>query len=104
MVQREYLVPQHRKPVEVLGPFLVLDARDRRLQPRDVRFDRHGRAIAEPPLHAVARDLQEPSCGGRCAQPNRREEHSVALIVLNAVREQLQPQREQRIGQRRRHA
>ena len=39
VVEREHLVAQHAQPVEVLGPFVVLDRRHRRLQPRDVRFE-----------------------------------------------------------------
>ena len=50
VVEREHLIAQHREPVEVLGPFVVLDRRDRRLQRGDVRFERDRDLVAEAAL------------------------------------------------------
>ena len=71
VVEREHLVAQHREAVEVLGSLLVLDRRDRRLQPRDVRLERDADPVAEAALHAVEQHLQVPRRGRRDA-PGRR--------------------------------
>ena len=51
VVEGEDLFPQHRQPVQVLGPLLVRDRGDGRLQPRHVRFEGDGDLVPEPPLH-----------------------------------------------------
>ena len=89
------------EPVEVLGPLLVGDRRDRRLEPGDVRLERDRDLVAEAALHARADRAQEP--GGRRRHAERR---SAAIRTRrrspleHAVAEQLEPEREQRVGQR----
>ena len=51
---------QDRQPVEVFRAFVVLDRGDRRLEPRDVRFEGDADAVAEAPLHAPEHDAQVP--------------------------------------------
>ena len=59
------------EPVEILGPLVVLDGRDRRLQRRDVGFERDRDLVAESPLRPVEHDSQEPRRGRRRRQPER---------------------------------
>ena len=56
------------EPVEVLGPLVVRDGRDRRLQPRDVRLERDRHLVAEAALHARA----DTCAGTRSPWPTRR--------------------------------
>ena len=100
VVEHEHLVAQHRQPVEVLGPLLVRDGRDRRLQPGDVRLERDRHLVAEAALHARADRAEEPGRRRRHAEADRRAPHQAAVVLEHAVAEQLEPQREQRVGQR----
>ena len=102
VVEREDLVAQHRQPVEVLGPLVVLDGGDRRLQPATCASSAMVDPVAEPALHAVPTDLQEPGRRRRTRRGRARPAHDRGPVVVeHAVGEQLQPQREQRVGQRR---
>ena len=56
------------EPIEIVGPLLVRDRRDRGLQPRDVRLERDRDLVAEAALHARADGAQEPGRGGRDAE------------------------------------
>ena len=94
MVEREHLIAQHGEPVEVLGPLLVLDRRDRRLQPRDVRLERDADPVAEPALDAVEQHLQVPRRRRRDRQADRGDDDRRAVVAGHSVGEQLQPQRE----------
>ena len=100
VVEHEHLVAQHAEAIEVFGPFLVLERRSRCLKPRHVRFERDGDAIAEAPLRAIADHPQKPGRGGRYAEPDRRRQHQPAPAAVHAVRQQLQPDGEQRVGER----
>ena len=100
VVEHEHLVAQHGEPVEILGALLMRDRRDRRLQSRDVRFERDRHLVAEAALHARADGAQKPGRGGRHAEANRRALHHAGSVLEHALAEQHQPQREQRIGQR----
>ena len=76
VVEREHLVAQHREPVEVLGPLVVLDRRDRRLQRGDVRFERDRDLVAEAALHAREHDARgttwrSPTAPGRARPASR---------------------------------
>ena len=77
VVQQEHLLAQQLQPVEVRGPFVVLDARDRGLQARDVRLDLDRRAVAEPHLDAVADRAQQPAARPR-PRPRPRPPHDLA--------------------------
>ena len=70
VVEGEHLVAQHRQPVEVLGSFLVLDGRDRRLQLGHVGLEGDRHPVAEPALarsnttrryHVAVVDAARPS-------------------------------------------
>ncbi len=100
VVEREHLIAQHREPVEILGSFVVLDGGDRRLQGRDVRFERDGDLVAETPLRPVEHDLEEPCCRRGCREPEGGDDDAAVVMVVEAVGEELQPQRDQRVGQR----
>ena len=89
-----------REPVEVLGPFVVLDRRDRRLQRRDVGFERDRDLVAEAALHAREDDAEEPRGRGRRREPERGDHDAGPVVVVEAVGEELEPQRDQRVGQR----
>ena len=78
VIEHEHLIAQHREPIEVLGPLVVRDGRDRRLQPRDVRFERDRDLVAEAPLHARADRAEEPRRRGRHAEADRRRAHEAA--------------------------
>ena len=71
VVQDEDLVPQHREPVEVLGPLLVGDGGDRGLQAGHVGLEADGDLVPEPALHPGRDGGQEP---GR--RPGRPEEQA----------------------------
>ncbi len=101
MIEHEHLVAQHREAIEIVGALLVRDRHERRLQACDVRLEHDRDPVAEPPLHARADDAQEPGGGSRRAESDRRPEHEILPVVDDAVAEQQQPERDQRIGQRR---
>ena len=54
VIQEEHLLAQELEAVEVLGPLVMLDARDGCLEMRDVRLDLDRRPIAEAALNSVA--------------------------------------------------
>ena len=87
--------------IEIVGALLVRDRRDRRLQPGDVRLERDRHLVAEAALHARADGAQEPGRGRRHAERRRAATGPAAGRSEHAVAEQLEPQREQRVGQRR---
>ena len=60
VVEHEDLVAQHRQPIEVFGPLVVLNGGDRGLQPRDVRFQRNRHPVTKTPLRTVADHAQKP--------------------------------------------
>ena len=100
VVEREHLIAQHREAVEILGPLVMLDGRDRRLQGRDVGFERDGDLVAEPALHAGEHDAQEPRGRGRRRQSERGDDDAAAVVIVEPVGEELEPQRDQRVGDR----
>ena len=105
VVEQEHLIAQELQPIEVLGPLVVLDARDRRLQAGDVRFELDRGPVAEAHLDAVADRAQEPAGRGRRGEPDAAA-HATSAVRLgeHAVGEELQPERAERVGQpRRRH-
>ena len=99
VVEHEHLVAQHRQPVQVLGALVVLDGRDRRLKPGHVRFERDGQAVAKPALGAIAHDPQEPGRGRGRPEADRRGQHEPAVVRQHAVGQQLEPERQERVGQ-----
>ena len=101
MIEHEHLIAQHRQPVEVLRALVVRDGRDRRLEPGDVRFERDRDLVAEAPLHARADRAQEPRRRGRHAEADGRRAHEAGPVLEHALAEQHEPEREQRVGQRR---
>ena len=100
VVEHEHLIAQHRQAIEIVGPLLMRDGRDRRLQPGDVRFERDRHLVAEAALHARADGAQKPRRGGRHAEADRRAAHQCRPVLEHALAEQHEPQREQRVGQR----
>ncbi len=72
MVENENLVAQNGEAVQVVGALVVLDGGDRGLKLCDVRFERDGQAVAEPPLGAIAEDPQKPGGRRRRGQADRR--------------------------------
>ena len=101
VIEHEHLIAQHRQAVEVLGTLVMGDAGDRRLQARDVRFERDRDPVAEAPLHSGAHRAEEPRRRGRCAEPDGRGANEARPVLEHALAEQHEPPREQRIGQRR---
>ena len=69
---------------------------------RDVRLERDRHLVAEAPLHARADGAQEPGRRRRTRRGRSPQPRAAAGPMLeHAVAEQHQPQREQRVGQRR---
>ena len=101
VVEHEHLVAEHGEPIEIVGALVVRDGRDRRLEPGDVRFERDRHLVAEAPLHAGADRAEEPGRGGGHAESDGAAAHQTGPVLEHALAEQHQPQREQRIGQRR---
>ena len=101
VVEGEHLVAQHRQPVEVLGAFLVLDGGHRRLQAGHVRLEGDADPVAEAALQAVEQNAQVPGGRRRRAEADGGDQHLAAVALGHAVGQQLQPQRQQRVGQRR---
>ena len=64
MVEHEHLISQHGEPIEIIGPFVMGNGRDRRLQSGDVRFECYRHLVAKAPLHPGADRSQDPR--GRC--------------------------------------
>ena len=60
VVEHEDLISQHRQPVEVVGPFLMSDRRDRRLQLRDMGLESDRDLVAESALNAHGHRGEEP--------------------------------------------
>ena len=100
VVEHEHLVAQHAQAIEVVGAFLVLECGGRCLKVRDVRLEGDGDAVAEAALRAIADHTEKPRRGGRDAEPERRRQHQPAPAAVHAVGEQLQPDRQQRVGER----
>ena len=92
MIEHEHLIAQHREAIEIVGPLVMRDRRDRGLQARDVRFERDRHAIAEPPLHAGADDAEEPGGGGGHADADRGGLDERGPLFDHALTEQHQPQ------------
>ena len=88
------------KPVEILGPLVVLDGRDRCLQRRDVGFERDGDLVAESTLRPVEHDFRNHVAVADAAEPERGDHDATAIVLIEAVGEELEPQRDQRVGQR----
>jgi hypothetical protein len=86
MVEREHLIAQYRQPVEVLGALVVLDRRDRRLQRRNVRFQRDRDLVAETALGPMEEHPQEPRRGGRRGQPERGNKEAAPVVMAEPVR------------------
>ena len=103
VVQHEDLVAQDGEPIEVVGAFLVGDGRHRRLQARDVGLEGNGHPVAEAALHAGADGAQEPRRGRGHAEGDRRHAQQQDVVLEDAVAEELEPQGQQRVGQRRQH-
>jgi len=95
----EDLVAQDREPVEQLRALLMGDRDHRGLEARHMSLERDGDPIAEPALHARGDRAQEP--GGRRgrAEADRRGLHEPAVTVDDALAEQLEPERHERVGQ-----
>ena len=100
VVEAERGPAQHLEPVEVLAAFLVGDGRHGRVQPGDVLLHRDAHPVAEPPLHAVEDDLEIPEQRGRRGETERRDEHLPAVVVLDTVDKDRQPQPDQCLRQR----
>ena len=99
VVEHEHLVAQDREPVEIVGPLVVLDGGDVRLQPRDVRFQGDGDPVAEAALGTVADDAQHPRQGGRGGEAARGDGDEGGVAADQPVGEELQPHRHQRVGE-----
>ena len=99
VVEGERLVAQHGEAVEVLRPLLVLDRRHRRLEVGDVRLDGDRQAIAEPALQPLVEDVDVPGERRRDGEADGRDDDRRRVAVEDAVGEQLEPQRQQRVGQ-----
>ena len=86
VVEGEDLLAQHRQPVEVVGPLVVLDGGHRRLQPRDVGFEHDGDAVAEPSLHALRQHAEVPGRCHRGRQAQRGDDDGGTSAVVGADR------------------
>ena len=64
-------------------------------------FERDGHLVAEAALHAGADGAQKPGRGGRTRRGRRPRLAPCRSVFEHALAQQHQPQREQRIGQRR---
>ena len=100
VVEHEHLVAQDREAVEVLGPLLVGDRRDLRLQPGHVRLERDRDPVAEASLHARAERAQEPGGRRRRAEAEGAGDQQAAVALEDALPQELQPQRQERVRQR----
>ena len=101
VIQHEHLIAQHREAIEIVAALLVRDGGNRCQQRRDVRLERDGHLVAEAALHAGADDLEEPGRGGRNAERKHGESNPAPVTLQRALAEQLEPEREQCIRQRR---
>ena len=101
VIEHEHLVAQHGEAIEVLRHFLMRDRPDRRLEFRDVRLERDRHLVAEAALHARRDDAEKPGRRGRHAERNGRESHHARIAIHHAVGNELEPEREQRVGKRR---
>jgi hypothetical protein len=101
MVEHEHLISQHGEPIEIVGTFVMGNGRDRGLQAGDVRFEGNRHLVAKAPLHPGADRSQEPR--GRCrqAETDGRQAHEAGLVLEHALPEEHEPERDQRVGQRR---
>jgi hypothetical protein len=100
VIEHEHLVAQHGQPIEIVGPLVVCDRRDRRLEAGDVRFERDRDPVAEAALHTRADRTQEPGRRRRDTEPQRRRKHESGPPVDDTLAEEHEPQRDQRVGQR----
>jgi len=99
VVEREDLLAQHRQPIEVLGPLVVLDGGHRRLQAGDVRLERDGHAIPEAALHALGEHRQVPDERRRHCEPDDGSDDRRPALLIDAIDDESEPQCQQRIGQ-----
>ena len=102
VVEHEHLVAQHDEPVEVVGPLVVLDAS----RPRPAAAPRATRARSSPgrgsgAARASLTTRRNQVAVADSAEPDGRGRARAAVAAEHAVGEQLEPQREQRVGQRR---
>ena len=101
VVEHEHLVAQHREPIEVLGAFVMRDGRDRRLEAGDVGLERDRDLVAEAALHPGADRAEKPRRCSRYAEADGRRADQAGSVLEHTFTKQHEPQREQRIGQRR---
>ena len=99
VVEHEDLVAQYRKPIEVLGPLVMLDGCDGGLEPGYMGLEGDGHPLAEAALRAVADDVQEPARRSRSTQPDGRHHDESSVCLEHAVCKELEPQRQQRVRQ-----
>jgi hypothetical protein len=100
VIEHEDLITEDREAIQIVGTLVMLERRDRRLQPCDMRLERHRHAIAKAPLRAIADDAEDPRAGRRRTEPERGGVDEQAVAAERAVCEQLEPHREQRVGER----
>jgi hypothetical protein len=67
----------------------------------NVRLERERHFVAKAPLHAGADRAQEPRRRGRQSKTDGGGEHEDAAALEHTVAEQHQPQRQERVGERR---
>ncbi len=98
VIQHEDLVAQHRQPIEIVGTLVMGDGGDRSQQRGHVRLERDGHLVAEATLHSSADGGEEPGRGGRHADRQRAPPDASPIALQDAVANQLEPERQQRIG------
>jgi hypothetical protein len=91
MVEHEYLVAQHGQAIEILRALVVRNALDRRLQPRDMAFERDRHLVPKAALHARAHRAQKPGGGRRHTEPDRRALDQPAAMGEHSFAQQHQP-------------
>ena len=100
MVEREHPGAQHRDPVEVDRPLVVLDGGDLGLEPGDAALEHDVQPVAEPPGRAVEGHRQCPHQGRGHREPDGPDVDPRLVVVHQAVCDQGQPDADQDVGQR----
>ncbi len=101
MIEHEYLITEHRQPIQIFRRLLVRDGDDARLESRDVRLQGDRHLVAEAPLDAGAHRAQKPRASGpRRGQGDGRETNACAVAGDDAVGHHFEPEGEQRVRQR----
>ena len=101
MIQDENLVAQHGEAVQIVGALMMGDGDQRCLKAGYVRFERDGDLVTEAPLDSGAHRSEKPRRRGRQAEAGSRGAYQAGLMAEDSFPEQLEPQRQQRIGEHR---